>query len=545
MGEPIARLTCPECQTPAPAGARFCPSCGRRLGGDRVRQYVPPEVIAKLEATRRSSPAGGLEAERRVITILFCDVKGSTAIAERLDPEEWADVMASVFPHLIEPVYHYEGTLARLMGDAVLAFFGAPLAHEDDPQRAVLAGLEIVERMRRHREHLAGKVEIDLDVRVGINTGLVVVGEVGSDLRVEYTAMGDAINLAARMEQTARPGTVQIAADTYRLVGPLFDVEPLGDVDVKGKRKSVAAYRVVGRSARPEPRRAVERRDRPLIGRDGESAVLSQAVAALQSGRGAIVCLIGEAGLGKTRLITEQRSAWTGHPSRWLDCRAASYDAGRAYGQFRQLTSRLLEVAEGDPPGSIRTRIRDALAFAPPDRRAAWVEAFEALLGIESLEEARPGDGRTSSPSSARQAGRALGGEALKGALFDASAALWRRWAAAPAVVVLDDLHWGDAASIALLRHLFALVGELPLLIVCAFRPDRRAPSWQIRRGVAARLGVPYRQIALRPLSADASERLVDALLDGTEQPPSAARANNGPYRGQPAVPRGGRAGVA
>src|SRR5438046_525968 len=135
-------------------------------------------------------------------------------MAERLDPEEWAEILNGAFEHLIEPVYRYEGTLARLMGDAILAFFGAPLAHEDDPQRAVLAGLEIVERMRRHREQLRGESGLDLDVRVGINTGLVVVGEVGSDLRVEYTAMGDAINLAARMEQTARPGTVQITADT-------------------------------------------------------------------------------------------------------------------------------------------------------------------------------------------------------------------------------------------------------------------------------------------------------------------------------------------
>src|SRR6266536_4503022 len=167
MGEPVTRMTCPDCHTPTPAGAHFCPTCGRRLGGDRLRQYVPPEGIAKLDAARRAAPAGGLEAERRVVTILFCDVKGSTAMAERLDPEEWAEVMGSVFPHLIEPVYRYEGTLARLMGDGILAFFGAPLAREDDPQRAVLAGLEIVERMRRDHEHLGVEFVLDLDVRVG------------------------------------------------------------------------------------------------------------------------------------------------------------------------------------------------------------------------------------------------------------------------------------------------------------------------------------------------------------------------------------------
>ena len=163
-----------------------------------------------------------MQGERRTVTMLFCDVQGSTAAAEKLDPEEWAEIINGAFEHLIEPVYRYEGTLARLMGDAILAFFGAPIAHEDDPQRAVMAGLEIIEGIAPYREEVKSKWGLDFDVRIGINTGLVVVGEVGSDLRVEYTALGDAINLAARMEQTARPGTVQISGDTHRLIAPLL-----------------------------------------------------------------------------------------------------------------------------------------------------------------------------------------------------------------------------------------------------------------------------------------------------------------------------------
>ncbi len=152
-----------------------------------------------------------MPGDRRVATMLFCDVAGSTAAADRLDLEEWAETINGVFEYLTGPVYRYEGTLARLMGDAVLAFFGAPIAHDDDPQRAVLAGLDMVQGIRLYREEVKRKWRLDFQVRVGINTGLVVVGEVGSDLRVEYTAMGDAINLAARMEQTAQPDTVQIA----------------------------------------------------------------------------------------------------------------------------------------------------------------------------------------------------------------------------------------------------------------------------------------------------------------------------------------------
>ncbi len=183
--------------------------------------------------------------------MLFCDLTGSTAIAEGLDPEEWTGIINGAFEYMIRPVHKYEGTVARLMGDGILAFFGAPIAHEDDPQRAVLAGLDIVAGIREYREQLLQEWGFSLDVRVGINTGMVVVGAVGSDQRMEYTAIEDAVNLATRMEQTAEPETVRIAHDTYRLVAPLFEVEDLDGVQVKGKTEPVRAYRVLRRKAAP------------------------------------------------------------------------------------------------------------------------------------------------------------------------------------------------------------------------------------------------------------------------------------------------------
>src|SRR3990170_3586076 len=198
-----------------------------------LRQYIPQELMKKLEAAR---DMGGMVGERRVVTMLFCDLKGSTAAAEGLDPEDWTEIMNGAFAQMIKPVYQYEGIITRLMGDALLAFFGAPIAHEDDPRRAILAGLDIVEAIKPYREQIRERYGIDLDVRVGINTGLVVVGAVGSDLRMEYSALGDAINLAARMEQTAEPGTVRIAHDTYKLVKNLFEFKSLGSIEIKGKR---------------------------------------------------------------------------------------------------------------------------------------------------------------------------------------------------------------------------------------------------------------------------------------------------------------------
>src|SRR5690606_7282374 len=199
--------------------ANFCSNGGSRLGADApgdgdVTRYIPPEMLTRISAARA---ANSMRGERRTVTMLFADIQGSTAAAEGLDPEDWTDIINGAFEHLIAPVYRYEGTLARLLGDAVLAFFGAPIAHEDDPVRAVRAGLEIVEGMHPYKAGIEERWDIPIDVRVGINTGLVVVGEVGSDLRVEYTALGDAVNVAARMEQTADPSTVRVTRETWNL----------------------------------------------------------------------------------------------------------------------------------------------------------------------------------------------------------------------------------------------------------------------------------------------------------------------------------------
>src|ERR1044071_4446624 len=255
-------MNCPSCQASNPDQAKFCMNCGERLpqvsgpistGQTRTEEfkldrYLPPELVTKLEFARaRNSMVG----ERRVITMLFCDVKGSTAAAEKVDPEVWTDIMNGVFEQMIRPIYKYEGLVPRLMGDAILAFFGAPITHEDDPQRAVLAGLEIQEGIQSFAEEIRLQHGLEFGLRVGINTGLVVVGEIGSDLRMEYTAIGDAIKLAARMEQTATVGTIQISEETYKLIAPFFDVEPLGEVEVKGKSRAIQTYRILRAKTTP------------------------------------------------------------------------------------------------------------------------------------------------------------------------------------------------------------------------------------------------------------------------------------------------------
>src|SRR5690606_17436273 len=184
------------------------------------------------EGARRS---GTIRGERRIVTVLFADVVNSTGLAESLDPEDWTEIMNGAFEHLTGPVRRYDGTVGRLMGDGMLAFFGAPSGHEDDPQRAVLAGLEIVAATKAYGGALRNRRGLDFEVRVGINTGFVVVADVGSEALSELTAMGDAVNVAARMQSTAAPGTVQIAAETWRLVNQQFETEALGRIELKGK----------------------------------------------------------------------------------------------------------------------------------------------------------------------------------------------------------------------------------------------------------------------------------------------------------------------
>jgi len=284
-------FACSNCGTSLSPDAKFCPNCGQPVTtqparptqsdrstqpdaeNDLLQRFIPRELLAKLDAARRNQR---LEGERRVVTILFCDVKGSTAAASNLDPEEWAEIINGAFEHMIRPIYRYEGTVARLMGDGLLAFFGAPIAHEDDPQRAILAGLDILQAVRAFAVEVKAHWSLDFDVRVGINTGLVVVGTVGSDLRVEYTALGDAINLAARMEQTALPGTVQIAEPTYKLVAPLFDFETIGEMEVRGRPSSITAFRVLGPKTQPGSLRGLAGLQPPLIGRAEQMAAPSR-----------------------------------------------------------------------------------------------------------------------------------------------------------------------------------------------------------------------------------------------------------------------------
>jgi class 3 adenylate cyclase/tetratricopeptide (TPR) repeat protein len=443
--------------------------------------------------------------ERRIVTMLFCDVKGSTAAAEQLDPEDWSEIMNGAFTHMIKPVYRYEGTVARLMGDAVLAFFGAPIAHEDDPQRALLAALDIVSGIEPYREHIRQTYGVDFSVRVGVNTGLVVVGAVGSDLRMEYSALGDAVNVAARMEQTAQPGTVQVAHDTHKLVAELFDFEELGGVEVRGKAEPVTTYRVLGRRADARRTRGIEGLQADMVGREAELRALQQSLGELKRGVGRIVFVLGEAGLGKTRLIMEARKS-DGDVAEgkvtWIEAVSLSYDANQAYGLIQRLIRQMGGPAADDPLPVMKQKLEASAELLPAEDRARVLRVFETLFGL--------------TPAGAA----GMDGETFKDDVLDAMRVWWRhRFARRPAVLVFDDLHWCDAASTELLHGLMPLVDETPILFLCAMRGERTAPAWQIKANADEQFGHRYTELNLRPLSEQDSNELLNRLLGNPTLP--------------------------
>ena len=472
-----------------------------------------------------------VESERRVVTMLFCDVHNSTANAEKLDPEEWTEIINGAFEYMIRPIYKFEGTVARLMGDAILAFFGAPISHEDDPQRAVLAGLDIVNGIATYRKEVERHWGIDFNVRVGINTGLVVVGNVGSDLRTEYTAMGDAINVAARMEQTAQPGTVQIAEGTYRIIASEFEVEKIGGIDVKGKSEPVTGYRVLKFVVTARRLRGLTDTTLPLIGRVEARRNLSAAIDRTLRGNGQIVTIIGEVGMGKSRLIAEMRAEWdsrarppvadtTGYTlDRWYETFSLSYESTRPYGLFQNFLRQVLGATHGESPVALQATIAEFVAaMLPPEHHEYVQNTLAALFGLTQAD------------------GASLDGEAFRKQFYEIIASLLEVWAKDnPGVIVCDDLHWSDQASIDLLVHLFQLTDRLPILFVCALRPDRDAPGWQIKIKADADFPHHYTEIQLAPLTQKQSIALVNQLLPQVDLPETVletilARAAGNPF---------------
>ncbi|MDQ3401262.1 MAG: AAA family ATPase [Chloroflexota bacterium] len=462
----------------------------------RFTATVPAPLAEKMRSFR---PAG----ERRPVTALLADVVGSTGLTERMDPEDWTAIVNEAFDVMSRAIFRYEGTIARLMGDGILAFFGAPVAHEDDPERAVRCALDMVHaidatlRERVLREHGA-----EFRIRAGINTGTVVVGVVGSDLAYEYTAMGDAVNVAARMQNAARPGTVLATAATHRFVASLVDATPVGPLEVKGKAEPLDAFEITGLRSRPASVRGLAGIESPMVGREAQLDELMRAFAVVRAGRGRAACIVGDPGMGKSRLIAELRSRArreVGEPN-WIEGRCLSYGKDLAY----HLLTDLVRSAIGVSAAARETEIRAALAAStrelPPDGRADAYAYLGHLLGVQ-----------LAADELARVSGIEM--ETVKRYVASFHQLLRMLTVRGPLVLVCEDVHWADRSSVGALGELLSIVDELPVLVVIAARPDRAAPGWELVTVAQAMFGDVLVEIRLAPLTPDESRALVGNLL--------------------------------
>ncbi len=470
------------------------------LGDGVVETALAPLRQRLAELQRQAAPV--LEGERRQVTVMFADLSGFTALAERMDPEQVRDLVNTCFEHLEPVIVRYGGMVEGYIGDELLAIFGAPVAHENDPEAALRAALDMMTALQSFNAARG----IDLGIHIGINSGLVIAGHIGTSSRSQYGVMGDAVNLGARLADMAPRGQIYVGSDTYRLTAPWFEFEPLEPFHVQGKSEAVMAYRLLRARPMPSPTIAL---CPLLVGRDAECAALSRCLERLLAGQGQVVAVIGETGIGKSRLMAEVRRAALSADLTWLEGRSLSYGGSLAYLPFLEVLRAALGVAQDDEPVALRERLRERVTALFPERFDAVYPYLGRLLTVplEAAFEAQL---------------RYLDGESFKWQAMQAISALLARMAQErPLVLVLEDLHWADPSSVELLDYLLPLTESVPLMLVAVFRPQEDAACWRVQRRAAAEFAHRYSEIRLRPLSPAESEQLMDQLVPLQDLPPS------------------------
>lgn len=442
-------------------------------------------------------------SERRSITVLFADIVGSTTIAERMDPEDWAALVGDAYARMTRTIEHYDGTIARLMGDGVLAFFGAPVAHEDDPERAVRCGLDMARTIDELGAAQRAKGASDLRVRVGINTGPVVVGMIGTETANEYTAMGDAVNVAARMQAAARAGSVLVTAATYRFISPLVEAVDVGLLELKGKTDAVQAYEITGlKAGGTRTARGIVGVRAPMIGRDAQLARLRQIFGVVRARHGRLACVLGEPGMGKTRLLSEFRAdvERTDGSVRWIEGRCLSYGETLPYHLVLDLVRSLIGVSGSADEAQVAEALERVLRDLLGD---GWAETYAYLGHLLSLQLAPEMQARVS----------VLEIEAIKRYVSSLIVALRAVSARGPVVLVCDDLHWGDTASVDTLLQLLPSIAPMPVLCILSSRVERKSAGWRLIAGARDMFGDALAEIRVDPLSPEDSRALVSNLL--------------------------------
>lgn len=493
-----APAVCPSCGFDCSPDFAFCPRCGRGLAGAAGPPLTPREPATAGE----SSPRLGAEpaaADRRPVTVLFADLSDFTALCERVDPEEVRALQADLLREMTAVIEGYEGLVEKFAGDAIMAVFGAPTAHEDDPERAVRAALAMHGGLAALNAVWSRRLERPLRLHIGINTGPVVTGTLGVTAGAAYAVTGDTVNVAARLQAAAQPGETLVGHATHQLTQHAFAFAPLGQLAVKGKAEPVPAYRLVGELDAPRPRRGLAAHGvaTPLVGRDDEMEQLLAAFGRMLGNRAQVVSLVGQAGAGKSRLLAEflDRLRTSGRLEGVAVRQAACSALGeQPYGVLAAFFRQGYGVAATDTLETAQRKVLSGLESlqAVGSVAASVVPLLGYVLGVESADLLR------------------LEPAQLKRQIFLALRLLVeRRLDQGPLLLVVEDLHWADAASVEVLRFVVDRLADRPLLLLVTHRP-----TFDARSLIPARAA--HTAIRLGPLSADQVETLVAACLGAT-----------------------------
>ena len=498
-------MKCLKCQTGNPDGALYCNQCGCDLktGADSAplklthpQSYTPKFLLEKILAQKSA-----IEGERKQVTVFFADVAGFTSLSEKLDPEQVHGIMDGAFRIMMDEIHAYGGTINQFTGDGVMALFGAPVAHEDHAQRACHAALAIRNRMVAYSQEVERLLGVQFRMRAGLNTGPVVVGSIGDDLRADYTATGSTVNIAARMESTAKPGTVQVTKNTYRRASANFIFRYIGRPKIKGKDEPLDVYELT--EAIERPKAGLDRQIfSEMVGREKEINLLELQVLKAINGEGSVVNIIGEAGIGKSRLVAELKNREIMNRITLLEGRAISMGRNLSFHPIVDLLKQWARIRETDSEAAAFSKLETATMRVCPEELYEILPFVATLMGMKL---------------SGRYAERVEGieGEALERLILKTVRDLLIKAAElTPLMIVTEDLHWADMSSIELMESLLPLAERHRVLFVNVFRPGHKKTGDRIVETIKERLPVYYVEIVLKPLDQRLSEILVNNMVN-------------------------------
>src|SRR5262245_11681231 len=486
---PLTR-TCANCGSQLSPTAKFCPECAHPANAKLDKGHVSPKTYTPRHlAERILNSRTALEGERKLVTVLFADLKGSMELLADRDPEEARKLLDPVLKRMMDAVHRYEGTVNQVMGDGIMALFGAPVAHEDHAVRACYAALTMQESAKRYAEEARRAHGVNLQIRVGLNSGEVVVRAIGSDLHMDYTAVGQTTHLAARMEQLTSPGTILLTSSTLELAEGFIAVRALGPVPVRGLAEAVEVYEATGAGlARSRLQAAAIRGLTRFVGREAELEQLHRSQLLAAGGHGQVVAIVGEAGLGKSRLVYEFTRSHRLQGWSVLEGASVSYGKAMSYLPVINLLKGYFEIQDQDDLRQIREKVTGKLLTLDESLRPV-LSALLALLDVPVDD----GPWKALDPGQRRR--RTL--DAVKHLLL-------REAREQPLLMIFEDLHWMDGETQALLDGLVESLGLPRLLLLVTYRPEYQH-AWGSK--------TYYSQLRLDALRAESAGTLVDALL--------------------------------